>query len=153
MLHHRMILAAMLSAIATAEAAPTALAADAATINVTVTQLHNADGKVWVCLWQDGNAKDFPRCDKATPFAKLSVPASAPKATFADVPPGTYAISMFHDEKGTGVPEVNLLGMPKSGVGTSNNPVLGLMNRPSFDKSRFMVPETKQIEIKTQYLF
>lgn len=43
--------------------------------------------------------------------------------------------------------------MPKSGVGTSNNPVLGLMNRPSFDKSRFTVPDTKQIEIKTQYLF
>lgn len=148
-----MILAAVLSALATVGAASPALAANPASIDVTVTQLHNTDGKVWICLWQEANAADFPRCDKTTPFAKLSVPATAAKGSFANVPPGTYAISLFHDENGSGVPEVNLLGMPKSGVGTSNNPVLGLMNRPSFDKSRFMVPETKQIEIKTQYLF
>ena len=75
----------------------------------------------------------------------------APTVAFAGLPPGVYAVTMFHDERGTGAPEMNFLGMPKSGIGLSNNPVI--VGPPTFAKSRFAVPATTRITIEARYLF
>jgi uncharacterized protein (DUF2141 family) len=150
---HRIVLAAGLTSLLGAHAPVPAHAAEGASLQVAVAHLRSAEGKVWVCLWQEGATGAFPRCDQTAPFAKLSAPASAPTVVFNGVAPGAYAVSFFHDERGTGVPEVNLVGLPKSGIGTSNNPDIGLMNRPSFAKSRFVVPGTTQLTVIAKYLF
>ena len=121
-------------------------------LDVAVTGLRNINGNVVVCVWRQED-KGFPNCGTGQPFKKQVVPATAPKVTFADLPPGTYAVSMFHDEKRLGKPETNLIGAPKSGVGLANNPKLGIMSPPTFDKGRISVPETKAITIETLYLF
>ena len=121
-------------------------------LEVAVTGLRNTNGDVVVCVWrQEDNG--FPNCGTGQPFKKQVVPAIAPKVTFAHLPPGTYAISLFHDEKRLGKPETNFIGAPKSGIGLANNPKLGMTNRPTFDKGRIAVPETKAITIETLYLF
>lgn len=131
-----------------------AVAQQPATIEVRIANLHNAVGKVWICLWKEGATEGFPRCDKSTPLAKLSAPASAPAVVFSDVRPGTYAISMFHDEKETGIPETNLVGLPKSGIGMSNNPVVGVTSPPSFAKAQFSVgADVVRHTIEAKYLF
>jgi len=42
--------------------------------------------------------------------------------SFEDVEYGKYAISVFHDENDDNELETNFFGMPKEGVGTSNDP-------------------------------
>ena len=126
---------------------PTPPAPKAATVEVTITNLRNTNGKVWLCLWREGATAGFPSCDKGKPIASRSAPASAPKVAFTGLQPGTYAVTMFHDEKGTGAPELNALGLPKSGIGLSNNPAI--FGPPAFDKSRFVVPATSHITIET----
>lgn len=128
-------------------------AAEPISITATVTSLRNTEGKVWFCLWKEGQTAGFPRCDKTKPAAKLSAPANAPQVTFSGVEPGSYAVSIFHDEKQTGTPEVNLIGLPKSGVGISNNPKIGITSPPSFDKARFAASHATQIRIEAKYLF
>ena len=131
--------------------APPSRASEQATVDVTVTRLRSTRGKIWLCLWKEGATEGFPSCDKGKPLASRSAPANAPRVAFTGLLPGAYAVTMFHDEKGTGAPEMNLLGMPTSGIGLSNNPVI--LGPPTFAKSRFAVPATTRITIETKYLF
>ncbi len=130
-----------------------AISAEVSSVQVTIAGLHSKEGKVWVCLWSEENAADFPHCDTARPFAKSNAPAGAPFVTFTDIPSGKYAVSMFHDEKGTGTVDMNFAGFPKSGIGLSNNPEFGLTSRPTFAKAGFTVPSVTRVNIQTRYMF
>jgi uncharacterized protein (DUF2141 family) len=50
---------------------------------------------------------------------------------FEHLAAGTYALFAFHDEDGDGKIRSNFIGMPKEGVGASNN-AKGRMGPPSF---------------------
>ncbi len=130
-----------------------AKSADLSSVQVSIVGLHSKEGKVWVCLWKEENTAGFPHCDTARPFAKSIAPAATPVVTFADIPAGSYAISMFHDEKGTGKVDMNLAGFPKSGIGLSNNPEFGLTSRPTFEKAKFLVPGVTRLKVETRYMF
>lgn len=132
--------------------AATVVTVPAQALDVSVNGLRNTNGEVVVCVWR-AEDNGFPNCATGSPWKKLSAPASQPRVVFGDLPPGTYAVSMFHDEKRSGKPETNFFGMPTSGVGLANNPSIGPMNRPTFEKARIMVPGTPAIAITTQYLF
>jgi uncharacterized protein (DUF2141 family) len=121
-------------------------------LDVTVTGLRSSTGDVVVCIWRQGD-KGFPNCGTGEPFKKVVAPATTPRVSFGELPSGPYAISMFHDEKRLGKPETNIVGAPKSGVGLTNNPKLGMTNLPTFEKGRIAVPETKSVTLETQYLF
>lgn len=41
--------------------------------------------------------------------------------SFTDIPDGTYAISVFHDEDENGELTTNFIGIPKEAYGSSNN--------------------------------
>jgi uncharacterized protein (DUF2141 family) len=125
--------------------APVAIALD-----VTVTGLKSAEGDIVVCVWRQTD-ESFPRCAAGQPFKKATAPASSPRVSFPNLPAGQYAVSMFHDPKRTGKLETNLIGMPTSALGLSNNPILSLTNRPTFEKGKIDVPEVKSIEIEAQY--
>ncbi|MEO1204765.1 MAG: DUF2141 domain-containing protein [Pseudomonadota bacterium] len=120
-------------------------------LDVTVNGLRNTQGDVVVCVWR-AQDKGFPNCGTGRPWKKLAAPAANPSVAFGDIPPEAIAVSMFHDEQRTGKPQTNFLGMPTSGVGLANNPDIGPMNRPTFDKAR-VVPGAKAIEITAKYLF
>lgn len=121
-------------------------------LDVTVTGLRNGDGDVVVCIWRQDDM-GFPNCGTGQPFKKVIAPATAPKVYFGELPAGAYAVSMFHDEKRLGKPETNFVGAPKSGIGLTNTPKLGLTNLPTFEKGRIAVPENKAVTLETQYLF
>jgi uncharacterized protein (DUF2141 family) len=127
-------------------------ALSAQALDVKVKGLHNTNGDVVICVWRQED-KGFPNCGTGQPFKKLTASATQPQVSFDDLPPGTYAVSMFHDEKRTGKPETNLVGMPRSGIGMANDPALGLTSPPSFEKGRITVPDAKSIEITARYLF
>ena len=54
---------------------------------------------------------------------------------FSNLPPGTYAAKVMHDENDNGKLDTNFMGMPIEGYGFSNNPQL--LRKPTFDEAKF----------------
>lgn len=105
-----------------------------ATIEVDISKVRNAKGKVLVCL--TANSNTYPDCGKDPASRKLVLPASASLvARFDDVPPGTYAIAVIHDENGNNRMDLALF-LPKEGFGMSRNPKIGI-GPPSFKSAQF----------------
>lgn len=120
-----------------------------ASLNVTVNGLHSVKGMLLVCLWRD--KAGFPTCQKSRTAVQRRVPitASMMRVDFAGITPGRYAVTAQHDEDGDGKLKTNFIGMPKEGVGISNNP--GGM--PGWDKSLVQVGAGTAIEVRIKYLF
>jgi uncharacterized protein (DUF2141 family) len=68
-----------------------------------------------------------------------------------ELPAGTYAISVFHDENDNGKLDTNIVGAPVEGYGVTNN-ITYPMGPPKFDESKFDVAAgataSKQITLK-----
>ena len=104
-------------------------------IKVVVVGLHNNDGEVDCALF--GSAGGFPDdSSKAGKTAKSKIENGQAVCMFADVVPGDYAVSVFHDENLNGKLDRNFIGMPKEGVGASND-ATGHFGPPKFDDARF----------------
>ena len=52
---------------------------------------------------------------------RMASPGNSAICQFNDIPPGTYAIAVFHDENANGKLDKNFLGIPCEGYGASNN--------------------------------
>ncbi|WP_338466923.1 DUF2141 domain-containing protein [Novosphingobium sp. ZN18A2] len=121
------------------------------TVSVTVEGLRSARGQVLACL--TANPRDFPDCNKDPAARHLSI-AAAPGETlvFRDVPPGRYALSMFHDENGNGKLD-KLLMMPKEGFGFSRDAPVRF-GPPSFKAAAFDVSKVDvRTQIRMRYMF
>ena len=83
------------------------------------------------------NKKGFPNdAGKAINTAKGSILNGKATIVLKDIPDGEYAIGVIHDENGNGKMDTNFLGMPKEGVGVSNN-AKGHFGSPSYEDSKF----------------
>ena len=103
-------------------------------IRVVVNNLRNTDGFVGVALFDA--SKGFPdKPDRALVGKRISA-GDHGEVVFADVPYGTYAVSVLHDENGNGKMDKTFIGIPKEGFGTSNNPKIR-RGPPSFSESSF----------------
>lgn len=123
----------------------------AADLTVTVTGIRNAEGLVQVCLFSRSNA--FPDCSVDPTVLRQQIQAAAGqvRARFEGLVPGIYAVSVFHDEKRTGKVETNFLGIPRSGLGASNDPK-PRFGAPSFEAAAFTVPDRPAaVTLRMQY--
>lgn len=112
----------------------------AATLEIAITNIASANGSVWLAVYAsadawDGKAKPLHRVQRKSVKGQLDV-------AFTDVPPGTYAVSVIHDENDNGELDRYFFGMPKEGYGSSNDPKV--RRRPTFAEAAFEVgePET-----------
>ena len=143
-----------LAALTTALMAPVVLgnaATPAQDVKVTVTDLRSEKGKVLACLTAKPRA--FPDCNKDPQALSKVVAAGETVAfTFHDVPPGTYAISLLHDENANGRADKALM-IPKEGFGFSRDAKVR-MGPPKFDSAAFTVGSaTVYQRIRMRYLF
>ena len=142
---------ALLAALAAAVllAPSPALAVGDGTLNIDISGLHSTKGQLIVCLWKD--KPGFPTCQKRRTAQRKLVPDTAPalEVSFPGLAPGAYAVTVQHDENGDGKMQSNFIGMPKEGVGVSNNP--GGM--PGYAKSLFNLAGNGTIAIRMKYLF
>jgi len=121
------------------------------TITVDVRELRNHDGAVLGLLFDSSTG--FPgKPDRARARARTSDLANG-KATlsFPDVPAGTYAIAVIHDENGNNELDTNFIGMPKEGVGASNE-AQGSMGPPRWKDAKFEVGGPTDTAVLLQYL-
>ena len=99
------------------------------------------------------SADGFPK-EAQRAFKLINVPANPTGVlcAFPDIPAGTYAISVFHDENDDGALKTNLVGMPLEGYGVSNNHTHA-MRAPNFEESHFTVDaqSTTELRIRLKY--
>jgi uncharacterized protein (DUF2141 family) len=68
----------------------------------------------------------------------MASPGTSGICQFNDIPPGVYAVAVFHDENANGKLDKNFLGIPREGYGASNN-VRPKMSAPAFKDAAFTV--------------
>jgi uncharacterized protein (DUF2141 family) len=104
-------------------------------IHVEIDGLRSDRGQVLCALFS--SAADFPKKpDRAVVHATSEIVERHAACEFQGVPPGTYAISVFHDENSNGKLDTNFLGIPREGVGASNN-AKGRFGPPKFSAAAF----------------
>lgn len=124
-------------------------AEDEASLVVSVTGLRNQKGNVLVCL--TGNAKAFPDCSKDPAAHKRTVRAAAAGSiSFAGIAPGTYALSLIHDENGNGKLDTSL-AIPREGFGFSRNPRIAF-GPPKFASAAFTLSGNAEQTVKMKYM-
>jgi uncharacterized protein (DUF2141 family) len=121
------------------------------TLTLQLNQLRNQLGVVNVVLFS--GAEGFPSGAEQACRSGCFVVGDLPLlVAFTDLPFGRYAVAVHHDENQDGQVNVNSLGIPKEGIGFSNNPKI-LMGAPSFKKAAFdFSPEEQTIAITMKYL-
>lgn len=122
-------------------------------LTINVENLRNSKGVVQYALYnRDGSIPDekYERCFRKG-IAEISNDRST--LTFNDLPAGTYAISILHDENENGkIDKKFILPIPSEGVGISNYQSIGLSNRPNFSKASFPVDSSVTKNVKIIYL-
>ena len=104
-------------------------------IRAEIGGFRNDNGQAMCALFS--SAKDFPKnSDKAIAHAKSGISHGHAVCEFPAVVPGRYAVSVFHDENSNGKMDTNFMGIPREGVGASNN-AIGHFGPPKFDAAAF----------------
>ena len=120
-------------------------------IHVEISGLRSDKGQVLCALFSSAEA--FPKkADKAV--ARLTAKIAEHQATcdFSGVATGTYAVSVVHDENANGKLDTNFIGMPREGVGASND-AKGHMGPPKFSAASFAhAGGRRDLKIHVNYL-
>ncbi len=113
--------------------------------------MRNAKGQVLCALFS--SPVGFPKnSDKAAAHAKSEISHGRAVCQFSGITAGTYAVSVFHDENSNGKLDTNILGIPREGVGASNN-AKGRFGPPKFDAASFQFPGGRlDLRITINYL-
>jgi uncharacterized protein (DUF2141 family) len=116
-------------------------------IKVVIDNIRDDQGTIWVALHKPGEEFMKER------YKWFQLPAKKGKliGTFADVPPGTYGISVMHDANNNREVDKNAIGIPQEGVGFSND-AMGRFGPPDFKKVAFEVPKQKELVIRMKYM-
>ena len=104
------------------------------TISVLVSGLHNNNGNVRCGLYN--SPATFPKDGQQ--FQGVAAPIANQQATcvFNNVPPGTYAVAVFHAEQGEEKMRTGLFGQPQEGYGFSRD-AKGSFGPPSFGAAAY----------------
>ena len=118
-------------------------------VEVEISGVRNDKGWLHVCMTR--NISYFPDCARDPSALRQTVPAAARQVRFASLPPGRYAITMFHDEN-TNKRLDKLLGVPREGFGFSRNPAIRF-GPPRFEQVELDVgPGMTRTSVRLQYL-
>lgn len=120
---------------------------NAASINVTVTNIKNIKGVVRVGIIN--KEKDFPY--DAFTGKKIPINGNSVNINFTGLAPGEYAISVHHDENRNDKLDKNVLGVPLEGYCFSNN-VKALVVPPKFNSAKFLLDTSFSQTLKMMYL-
>jgi len=121
-------------------------------IVANITNLKNDKGVCRACLF---NSEDAFNGEAGNPFECLIIPVKNKQAlaVFQQVPPGNYALFVFHDENNNNKMDKNFLGIPREGYGASKNK-LPFAGAPTFTDNKFTITNntTTQFFIKMRNL-
>jgi len=105
-------------------------------IHVTILNIRNSTGTVDCALFNSPAGFPVEVLRAAQNVMVIKVRDTRARCDFLDIPPGTYALAVIHDENMNGELDTNWLGIPKEGYGFSND-AKALLGPPSFSAARF----------------
>jgi len=114
------------------------------TIAVNVGTFRNRTGFLGCRLFRSPDG--FPESSANTIEKRVAITGGVTSCSFDDVAPGTYAISVMHDENGNRKLDKNFFGVPTEGYGVSNNHTYAMSN-PTWDESKFVVEPGKRVAL------
>ena len=114
-------------------------------ILIEVDGFENLDGNLAIAI--NNNSEQFSSNTESYKDTIVDVVANNMTITIEGIVPGTYAISVFHDEDKDGELDLSgLLGIPSEGFGFSNNPTIGF-SQPEFNDCDFVIEENQNITV------
>jgi uncharacterized protein (DUF2141 family) len=120
-------------------------------LKVVVNNIKSKTGQIGFFLFNSPDA--FPsqtRNALVSGFVKIA--GNTVEYTFTNLALGTYAVYVIHDEDNDKKLKTNFLGMPKEGVGVSNN-AKGHFGPPKYNDAKFDFSKPDQtISISLTYL-
>ena len=121
-------------------------------IFVKICGLRNENGVLHILLFDSSDG--FPKeHDKSFALHSVDITADSVAITLKNIPIGTYAIAVLHDENGNNKLDNNILGVPKEGVAVSNN-VKSKFRSPKFKDAKFQhILGKTELKLKMQYFF
>ena len=120
-------------------------------LTVNVAELNNSDGIVQFSLYNHDGVFPDEQFERYYKQLKSSIVNNEATITFKNLPKGTYAINILHDENNNGVIDKGWV-LPVEGLGFSNFQALNIVNRPNFKKAKFELNANKTIKVKIIYL-
>ncbi len=115
-----------------------------ATLTVVVTNIRNLSGTLEFGIYD--SKKGFPKDGREIIDGSFIVDSYNQACRF-ELPPGTYAVAVYHDENANGKCDRNLLGIPVEGFGFSNN-INPFKKPPKFEQAKFSFKNDTTIMIK-----
>ena len=123
-------------------------------LKVNSARFRNFEGEILFALYnKDGSIPD----EKYKKYFKKGISKidknGTATFTFTNLPEGSYAVNILHDENKNGkIDKKFLLPMPSEGIGFSNYESIGMSNRPNFSKASFLVKSNMEKVVKVIYL-
>jgi uncharacterized protein (DUF2141 family) len=105
-------------------------------IHVKVLNIRNSTGTVDCALFESPGGFPTEFLLSATNVMVIKIRKTEARCDFEDIPPGTYALAVIHDENMNGKLDANWLGLPREGYGFSND-VKPLLGAPPFSVASF----------------
>lgn len=120
-------------------------------IRVEVVGIRNDKGQISCALYS--SAAGFPKQgEKAAAHVVAPISKGEAICEFPGIAAGTYAVSVFHDENSNGKLDTNFLGIPREGVGASND-ARGHMGPPKFNAAAFQLSGGRlNLKVTVHYL-
>lgn len=106
-------------------------------IHVKVLNIRNSTGTVACALFESSDGFPTEFLSSATNVMLIKIRKTQARCDFEDIPPGTYAIAVIHDENMNGKLDTNIFGIPTEGYGFSND-AKALLGVPSFSAASFL---------------
>lgn len=143
-------IAALVILLSVAGVAPGQLTASRGEITVFVEGFRSEAGEARVALFDSDDG--FPEgVAKARKVARVKVKDYQARADFADMPYGSYAVAVLHDENANGLLDRNFFKVPIEGYGASNDPG-GPTENINFGDAKFaLYQKTLVIHIHLRY--
>jgi len=120
-------------------------------IHVKIQNIKNSTGNIACGIFEspEGFPKKFQVSAKTVIMKKIQ--KTQAQCDFADIPPGTYAITVIHDENMNGELDTNWTGIPTEGYGFSNT-TIDEFGAPAFSAARFRYDgQNLNLTIKLKY--
>jgi len=128
---------AMLAALVFANLPAATLAQSACPgIHVKILDIRNSTGTVACGLFESPDGFPNELLKFATNVMIIKIRKTQARCDFEDIPPGTYAMVVVHDENMNGKLDTNWLGLPVEGYGFSND-ATATFGAPSFEVASF----------------
>lgn len=120
-------------------------------IHVKILSIRNSTGTIACALFESPAGFPTEYLRYATSIAVIKIRKTQARCDFLDIPPGTYALAVIHDENMNGKLDINWLGLPREGYGFSND-AKALLSAPAFSTASFPYDgQNLELTISLQY--